>query len=482
VRDRAEHVTILNCVAQLPFFLIKRRFSMNMQTQAKMLTLLLGTLMLVACGESPEPATTMPASAPAPASERVESEAELVARARGIHERVITLDTHDDIDTSNFTATTNYTMDLDTQVNLPKMVAGGLDVTWQIVYTGQGPLDADGYAAAYANAIDKFDAIHRLAEEIAPDQIELAYNSADVRRIAATGKKVSMIGVENAYPVGLDISNIRDFQARGGRYMSLAHNGHSQFADSNTGERDGVWLHNGLSDLGRLAVAELNQWGVMIDLSHPSKAANLQVLELTRAPVIASHSSARALSDHPRNLDDEQLLRIRDNGGVVQTVAFGGYLNVDKAARHQEALNALRSSIAADLGYDVLSFPEINALDATARSEYQNHMSEIDALMAPRIEAEVNAIAPPVDVSDFVNHIDYLVNLIGIDHVGISSDFDGGGGIEGWNDASETFNVTLELVRRGYSEEQIGMLWSGNLLRVLDEVQAIAVEIQAGQP
>jgi len=408
-----------------------------------------------------------------------ETEAQLLARARGIHERVITLDTHADINTSNFTPENNYTMDLDTQVNLPKMESGGLDVAWFIVYTGQSTLDDAGYAAAYANAIDKFDAIHRLAEELAPERIEIAYTSDDVRRIDAAGKKVAMIGIENAYPAGLDISNIKDFQARGGRYMSLAHNGHSQFADSNTGERDDVWLHNGLSEMGREAVAEMNKWGIMIDVSHPSKAAIMQMLDLTQAPLIASHSSARAMSEHSRNLDDEQLLRIQENGGVVQTVAFGGYLNADKNTKNREALSMLNSSIAEQLGYEILDFPAISELSEADRAAYAAKMEEISVLAAPRMDAEVNSVAPPVGVSDFVDHIDYMVDLIGIEHVGISSDFDGGGGISGWNDASETLNVTIELVRRDYSEEQIGMLWSGNLLRVLDEVQRIAAEIQS---
>jgi len=350
----------------------------------------------------------------------------LVERARGIHERVITLDTHADINTANFTQANNYTQDLDTQVNLPKMIEGGLDVAWFIVYTGQGPLTPEGYAAAEANALDKFAAIHRLAEQFDPDTIELAYTSDDVRRIDAEGRKVAMIGVENAYPMGLDISNIQRYQEMGARYVSLAHNGHSQFADSNTGERDGVWLHGGLSDLGRQAVAELNRWGLMIDLSHPSREANLQTLTLSRAPVIASHSSARALNDVSRNLSDEELLAIRDNGGVVQATAFSSYLDSAKHSAHQ-----------------------------------------------------ADPMAPPVDVADFIDHVDYMVNLIGIEHVGLSSDFDGGGGVSGWNDASETFNVTLELVRRGYTEEQVGMLWSGNLLRVMDEVQRIGTEIRA---
>ncbi|MEX0964281.1 MAG: membrane dipeptidase [Pseudohongiellaceae bacterium] len=434
--------------------------------------------LLTACSEEAAPDQARMAE-PAAEPSAFELEQQLMLRARGIHERVITLDTHADINTSNFTAATNYTLDLDTQVNLPKMEQGGLDVAWFIVYTGQSTLDAEGYAAAYANAIDKFDAIHRLAEEIAPDQIEIAYTSDDVRRIVAEGKKVAMIGIENAYPVGLDMSNIRDFQERGGRYMSLAHNGHSQFSDSNTGERDNVWLHNGLSDLGREAIVEMNKWGIMIDVSHPSREAIMQTLSLTRAPLIASHSSARALSEHSRNLDDEQLLRIRENGGVVQTVAFSSYLNAEKHARHNEARDRLVEEIASSVGIEVLSFQQIDALSEIERSIYQSRMAEIDARAESRLEAEVNAVAPPVDVGDLVDHIDYMVDLIGLEHVGISSDFDGGGGISGWNDASETFNVTLELVRRDYTEEQIGLLWSGNLLRVLDDVQRIAAEIQA---
>ena len=442
--------------------------------------LLACALILASCGPAEQSAppvesdtaATMPAQA-------METEAELVARARGIHERVITLDTHNDIDTSNFVPGNNYTADLDTQVNLPKMIEGGLDVTWLVVYTGQGPLTEEGYAAAEENALDKFRAIHRLAEEIAPDAIEIAYTSDDVRRIDAAGKKIAMIGVENAYPMGLDISNVQRYQVAGARYMSLSHNGHSQFADSNTGERDDVWLHNGLSDLGREAVAEMNRWGIMIDLSHPAKTSNMQVLELTRAPVIASHSSARSVNDVSRNLDDEQLLAIRDNGGVVQTTAFSSYLNTEKNNAHAAAMNALRGSIAADLAYELLDGAAARALNEEDRAAYRARLAEIDALAAPRIAAEVDAIAPPVDVADFVDHIDYMVELIGLEHVGISSDFDGGGGISGWNDASETFNVTLELVRRGYTEEQIAMLWSGNLLRVLDDVQRIAAEIQA---
>ena len=431
---------------------------MNYRTSIPNLALLCTGLVLASCAQ--------------------ETEADRIELAQGIHERVITLDTHDDINPANFTADRNYTMELNTQVNLPKMEEGGLDVSWMVVYVGQGELNDAAYASAHQTAMEKFHAIHMLAEEIAPDRIEIAYTSADVRRIVESGKKVAMIGVENAYSVGMDITNIKKFHDYGARYMSLAHNGHSQFSDSNTGERDGVWLHNGLSDLGRQAVAELNRWGIMIDLSHPSKEANMETLALSRAPVIASHSAARAMNDVSRNLDDEALMALKVNGGVVQTVAFRSYVNSEKNTANREATDAVVAELAEEMGFEVLGRREVFGLGEEERAAYMAQMNHLQEMGAERI-AEVNAAAPPVNVADFVDHIDYLVGLIGLDHVGISSDFDGGGGVDGWNDASETFNVTLELVRRGYTEEEIGKLWSGNLLRVLDEVQRVAEEIQA---
>lgn len=407
------------------------------------------------------------------------SEEELVDQARAIHERVITADTHDDISAANFTAERNYTQDLPTQVTLPKMEEGGLDVAWFVVYTGQGELTEPGYAEAYQQAVEKFDAIHRLTEEIAPERIELALTSDDVRRIVSEGKLVAMIGVENGYSIGTDISRVKEFADRGARYMSLAHNGHSQLSDSNTGERDDVWLHNGLSELGRQVVEEMNRWGIMIDVSHPSKDAIMEMLELSRAPVIASHSSARALNDHSRNLDDEQLAAIAENGGVVQAVAFRSYVDAAKNSRHQEARRALEEEIAAEMGVELVDRRTLFEMTPEERSAYQEAYAPVQDALEARMD-EVNAVAPPVDVADFVDHIDYMVQTMGIEHVGISSDFDGGGGVTGWSDASETFNVTLELVRRGYTEGEIEMLWSGNLLRVLDEVQEVAAEMQSG--
>jgi microsomal dipeptidase-like Zn-dependent dipeptidase len=260
--------------------------------------------------------------------------------------------------------------------------------------------------------------------------------------------------------------------------MSLAHNGHSQLADSNTGERDNVWLHDGLSELGRKAVFEMNKWGIMIDISHPSKKANIQAIGLSKAPVIASHSSARALCDHSRNLDDEQLELIKKNGGVVQTVAFRGYVSKEKSELRAKMTAEILKELGEKEGFKILERADVLKLAETERADYTTKLTAFRAKTRPLINERLRPVAPDVNVRDFVNHIDYLVKKIGIDHVGISSDFDGGGGVEGWDDASETFNVTLELVRRGYTKKQIGQLWSGNLLRVLDQVQKVAKQMQ----
>ncbi|PTX43152.1 membrane dipeptidase/D-alanyl-D-alanine dipeptidase [Christiangramia gaetbulicola] len=405
------------------------------------------------------------------------SDKELLEKARKIHENAITIDTHNDINVNNFTEAKNYTMDLDTQVNLPKLEKGGIDVSWLIVYTGQKELNKDGYAAAYENAISKFEAIHKLIDEIAPDKIGLATNSEEVRNLVKEGKKVAMIGVENAYPIGTDLKRIKEFYDRGARYMSLSHNGHSQFCDSNTGEENDDWLYNGLSELGKEAVAEMNKYGIMIDVSHPSKEAIKQMFELSKAPLIASHSSARALCDHSRNLDDELLELFKMHGGVVQTVAFSSYLNTEKDHAFAAATKELYENKAEEMNIAILEEDSIEQLSQAEQDDYYEKIDQLKLDAKPEIE-ELKKKVIPVNVSDFVDHIDYLVEKIGIDHVGISSDFDGGGGIDGWQDASETLNVTIELVKRGYSEEEIKKLWGENLLRVLDEVQAVAKEIQ----
>jgi membrane dipeptidase len=385
----------------------------------------------------------------------------LLARARAIHDRVMTLDTHVDINPSNFTAERNYTQRLQTQVNLPKMVDGGLDAVFLIVYVGQrNDFTLEGYARAHAAAVEKFAAIHRLTEQIAPDRIGLALTAADARSIYASGKKVALIGIENGYPIGTDLTNLKKFYDLGGRYMSLAHNGHSQLSDSNTGERDGMWLHNGLSPLGRQVISEMNRLGIMVDISHPSKQSMMQTLALTRAPIIASHSGVRAVCNHSRNLDDEQLLGLKKNGGVAQLVAFNSYVKCGQESPERQAAQAALLQ-----KYGVTGVGSAQGLADSVRAAFRLDMQALNQQYPP---------PPRATVKDFANHIDYAVKLIGVDHVGISSDFDGGGGVEGWSDASETFHVTLELVLRGYTEEQIGKLWSGNLLRVMERVEAVA--------
>jgi membrane dipeptidase len=210
-------------------------------------------------------------------------------------------------------------------------------------------------------------------------------------------------------------------------------------------------------------------------VSHPSKEAMRQMIELSKAPIIASHSSARALCNHSRNLDDEQLQWMKQNGGVVQTVAFSSYLSIDKSEARAAIEKNIGKEIMDSIGHEWLEWKDVRSLSPEKREEFFENYDIMNRIRLKKMKT-MEDLPPAVGISDFVDHIDYLVEKMGINHVGISSDFDGGGGIEGWSDASETFNVTLELVRREYSEEEIEKLWSGNLLRVLDEVQKIATE------
>ena len=418
------------------------------------------------------------------------SDTDLVRRARAIHERVITLDTHNDIEPENFVPTKNYTQRLDTQVNLPKMIEGGLDASFFIVYVGQpnltqqpDALSPAGYDRAYKQAIGKFDAVHRLTDQIAPDKIGLALTADDVRTIAASGRKVALIGIENGWAIGEDLRRVKEFYDRGGRYMSLAHNGNNQLSDSNTGEKEGYTWKNGVSPMGERVIAEMNRVGMMVDVSHPSKGSMMKAAELSKAPIIASHSGVRALCDVPRNMDDDMLKALAKTDGVVQVVGLGSFIKTPKpdSPERAAALSALRreyglpepaatQASGAPGGTRSLE-TAIEALPATPRADYDRKLADINM----RTPAD-----PPATVKDLVNHIDYVVKLIGIDHVGIASDFDGGGGLADWRDAADTFNVTLELVRRGYTEAQISKIWSGNLLRVMARVEAVAKQLQAG--
>ena len=393
---------------------------------------------LIACA-----AAAVAATVSAQKKESATTDAALVAKARAIHERVLTIDTHIDFEPAHFTVACNYTRRLVTQTNLPKMREGRLDVAFFVVQVPQGPLTPAGYADAYRQAVAKFDALHRLTDQIAPKEIQLALTSADVSRIAQTGRKVAVIGIENGYPIGTDLSRVRELYQRGARYMGLAHTGHNQLADSHSGETTKDAPNDGLSMFGREVIAEMNRVGMMVDLSHLSRTAAMQAIALSKAPVIASHSAMRALVDHNRNLDEEQLLALKKSGGVVQVVAYAGYLKAGARSGRAPIRNAVA---AATLAPCPIEPPSTRPLSVEGRP----------------------------GVKELVDHIDYAVKLIGIDHVGISSDFDGGGGIEGWDSAADTVNVTIELVRRGYSEDDIARLWGRNLLRVWAEVEKLA--------
>jgi membrane dipeptidase len=376
-----------------------------------------------------------------------------LARARAIHDRVLTIDTHDDIPFNFATPEVDPGVRGARQVDIPKMVEGGLDVGFFIVYVGQGPRTPEGNERAKEQALTKFRAIHRMAEEMHPDKIGIAYRADQVNRIARSGRRVAAIGIENGYVIGRDLTLIRRYYDLGARYMTLTHGGHNDIGDSATPRADEPAAeHGGLSAFGREVVDRMNRVGMMVDVSHVAKSTSLDAIRISRAPVIASHSGVRAVNDHPRNMDDEQLLALKRSGGVIQVVALGEF--VKSSPERRAAAQAVYQQMGITRGRSEVT-PE-------QRAELRRRLAEIDAQF------------PPATVQDFVNHIDHAVKLIGIDHVGISSDFDGGGGVSGWRDASETFNVTLELVRRGYTEDQIRKLWGGNLLRVWREVEKVA--------
>ena len=416
----------------------------------------------------PRPLTTLAPAAPAlaavllggcaPGTPEERAERALAARAAAIHERVLTLDTHVDVPLNFATRAVDPGVAGDFQVDLPKMRAGGLDAGFFIVYVGQTARTPENEAQARADAMTKFEAIHRMAGELYPDEIEIAHSAADVPRIAAAGKLVAAIGIGNGYAVGRDLSLLETYHRLGARYMTLAHGGHNDVADSATPREalgDAESEHGGVSPFGARVIAEMNRLGMLVDVSHVSRAAMLDAVRLSEAPVIASHSSMHALMPHPRNLDDEQLLALAGSGGVVQTVALGAFLSETAALRAAEYRN-IRGA------FGMIPGQQPEELGAEPYEDYVGRMEALDERW------------PDATVADFVDHVDYAVNLIGIDHVGISSDFDGGGGVVGWSDASETLNVTAELVRRGYSEEEIVRLWGGNLLRVWGEAEAVA--------
>jgi membrane dipeptidase len=378
--------------------------------------------------------------------------------ARAIHDRLLTIDSHIDTGLGFATAALDPGGFTRAQVDLPAMRVGGLDAGFFIVYTAQGPLNTAGYGAARQAAEDKYRGIERMLLAY-PERIGMARTAGDVERIAASGRLVALIGMENAYPLGESVADVPMWAARGVRYISLTHFGHNQFGASSdpkliNGDRGN---DTGLTDLGRALVTACNDAGVMVDISHVGRRTGLEALALSRTPVIASHSGARSVHDNPRNLDDEQLGAIASANGVAQMVAFRSYVaDVDPAAAI--ALSALRERLGLNVGGAFqLAYPAL--LD-----EY--------FLERSRIRAE----HPDVTLSQFADHVDHAVKVAGINHVGLSGDFDGGGGVQGWDGADQSFNVTRELLTRGYEQDDLAKLWGGNILRVMDAAQSILLD------
>tara|TARA_R110000824_G_scaffold118960_14_gene271995 strand:+ start:108018 stop:109262 length:1245 start_codon:yes stop_codon:yes gene_type:complete len=391
-----------------------------------------------------------------------DEEAALEAKARDIQSRIITIDTHTDIPT--FFATGKYDPSKENTppvlVDLPRMKQGHLDAVFFISYVDQTKRDVTGYAEAASEAFAKFAAIHRMTDELYSGQVGLALTSEDIRSLHAQGKSVALIGMENGYSIGKNLDLLNIYYGLGARYFGLVHNGHNDIADSaqprdkfgdKSNEHGGE--HGGLSAFGRQVIARCNDLGLMVDVSHASKAATLQTIEASHVPVIASHSAIFALNPHARNMSDEELKALAAKGGVIQIVAFDEYLKPLDPEKKKA-----RSALAMSLGF--------TSLDAIFEADDATKKTFFDGL------AELDKEYPRADVSLLVDHIDYAVKLVGVDHVGISSDFQGGGGIAGWSNAAETFNVTKELVRRGYAEDEIAKIWGGNLMRVMDEVAA----------
>ena len=345
-------------------------------------------------------------------------DAALLEKAKAIHKRIIAFDSHLDLPFDYAGAAE----DGKTQFDLPKVERGQLKGAALAVFVPQGPRTPEGYKKAREDAEKKLALIKGVAEQN-PKLAELAYSPADVRRISSQGKFAVAISLLNAYPLGSDLAQIDEWYKRGVRIFGYVHAGHNDWADSSRPNKNlgnATEEHGGLSELGKQGIARLNELGVLIDVSQLSSPAFKQALSLTRAPVAATHSGIKSIVNVGRNLSDEELELIRKNGGVVQIVAFSNYLRAAPA-------------------------------DATEGKP-----------------------APPATVAQLVDAITYAVKKIGVDHVGIASDFNHGGGVAGWQNEGEVQNITVELLRRGYAEKDIAKLWGGNFLRVWGKAQKAA--------
>ncbi len=379
------------------------------------------------------------------------SEEKLVRQADKIHASILTVDTH--CDTPMEFSEPGFDLgvrSLDGCVDFPKMVEGGLHAEFFAVFTAQGPRNDSTFNIVHQKALDIFNAIHRNLEKNS-SMAEIATTPDDAYRLKKEGKIAAFIGVENGYPIGKDISRVKQYYDLGARYITLAHTKNNDICDSSTDPSGAE--NDGLSQFGTKVVKEMNRLGMMVDISHISDKSFFEVLKVTNAPVIASHSSCRALCGSPRNLSDDMLLALKENGGVIQICILGNYL---KTPEPNPELDSKLKDLKNKYGdYNVLP-------DSTKKlisKEYKNIQKTFEK---------------PATVKDVVDHIDHVVQVIGVDYVGIGTDFDGGGGVDGCRTASDMKNITIELLRRGYSKADITKIWGGNVMRVLQKVEDLA--------
>jgi membrane dipeptidase len=379
------------------------------------------------------------------------SEEKLIKKAERIHSSILTVDTH--CDTPMNFAESNFDLGVWHEkgcVDFPKMKAGGLNSEFFAVFIAQGIRNDSAYDAVHDKALQIFDAIHN---DVRNNSFfaEIALTPDDAYRLKREGRIAAFIGLENGYPIGKNISRIKQYYDLGARYMTLAHTRNNDLCDSST---DPAGPENGgLSPLGEKVVAEMNRLGMMVDVSHISDEAFYDVLKVSKAPVIASHSSCRALCGSPRNLTDDMLLNLKDNGGVVQICILSSFLKTpEPIPEMDEMLNEVNIKFG---NYDDLS-------------------TDSQKMMRDEYSAIQKKYEKPATVKDIVDHIDHAVQVIGIDHVGIGTDFDGGGGVEGCRSAADVKNITVELLRRGYSKTDIEKIWGGNIMRVMRRVQEIS--------
>lgn len=374
-------------------------------------------------------------------------------KEREIHHSMLTIDSHSDTPLNVVRQGQNLSVRGDSRnvgpkIDFPRMKEGGLDGIFFAVYVGQGPRTPEGNEKAKQTALIVFDSVHAIINRY-PDLVQLGLTSDDLWKINKGGRLAIFIGIENGYVIGNDIGMLKKYYDLGARYVTLCHSHNNDICDSST-DHDGP-EYNGLSEFGKEVVREMNRLGMIIDVSHVSDETFYGVLELSEAPVIASHSSARALCNHPRNLDDEMLRALADKDGVIQICTVSEYLK------------------------ELPPYPERDSARQAVRAMYGNYYELPPAEQEFFLNAwfAVDSIFPPklATVSDFVDHIDHIVSVAGIDHVGIGTDFDGGGELESCYDVLELENITFELLKRGYSREDIQKIWSGNLLRVFREVE-----------